>query len=154
MPNPRQTVVGITGTWPLVAAGSGDEVGTTYLPNRFTPFPSQTSTTSTRTREATTGKGRKIDTRPKHHTRRGAHSPGWKRRRNAWAPLVNAGLVDCWRCGTRLRPGEPWDLGHRVDSVNGGSDDDTRPEHRHRTGDCPGNAAAGATVRRTSQRVW
>lgn len=27
-------------------------------------------------------------------------------------PAVDAGLVDCWRCGQRIQAGEAWDLGH------------------------------------------
>jgi hypothetical protein len=27
-------------------------------------------------------------------------------------PDVDAGLVDCARCGERIEPGQPWDLGH------------------------------------------
>lgn len=46
--------------------------------------------------------------------------------RSQWDPYVRSGLVDCWRCGKRIRPTAPWDLGH---------DDDDRtlyrgPEHR------------------------
>ena len=37
--------------------------------------------------------------------------------RKRLAPNVNAGLVDCWRCGQRIEEGEPWDLGH-VDGSN------------------------------------
>lgn len=25
---------------------------------------------------------------------------------------VEAGVVDCWRCGKRIKPGSAWDLGH------------------------------------------
>ena len=32
--------------------------------------------------------------------------------RAAWAPLVQAGGVRCWRCGQLIEPGEPFDLGH------------------------------------------
>lgn len=28
------------------------------------------------------------------------------------APKVQAGLVDCWRCGQPIQPDEAWDLGH------------------------------------------
>lgn len=35
-----------------------------------------------------------------------------QRLRRAWAPHVAAGLVDCARCGHRITPGTPWDLGH------------------------------------------
>lgn len=32
--------------------------------------------------------------------------------RQTLAPQVAAGLVDCWRCKERIKPGEKWDLGH------------------------------------------
>jgi hypothetical protein len=48
-------------------------------------------------------------------------------RRRGIAPMVEAGIVRCARCGELIRPGEPWDLGH-VDGtermVHSG------PEHR------------------------
>lgn len=39
---------------------------------------------------------------------------GWphQQRRAALAAHVNRGDVVCWRCGKRIRPGTPWDLGH------------------------------------------
>jgi hypothetical protein len=48
------------------------------------------------------------------------------RERARWAPRVDAGLVDCWRCTQPIEPGRPWDLGHNDDRTawNG-------PEHRH-----------------------
>lgn len=49
------------------------------------------------------------------------------------APTVLAGLVDCWRCGEVIAPGEEWDLGHLDDGRIGG------PEHRGR---CNRRAAA------------
>ena len=49
-----------------------------------------------------------------------------KNLRRAYALKVDAGLVDCARCGKRIEPGAPWDLGH--------DDHDrsryTGPEHR------------------------
>lgn len=35
-----------------------------------------------------------------------------ERLRGWWRPYVEAGLVDCWRCGRRIGAREPWDLGH------------------------------------------
>jgi hypothetical protein len=45
--------------------------------------------------------------------------------RARWAPRVDAGLVDCARCGEPLEPGRPWDLGHNDDRSAW-----TGPEHR------------------------
>ena len=33
-------------------------------------------------------------------------------RRRAIAPMVEAGIVRCARCGEPIEPGTPWDLGH------------------------------------------
>ncbi|MGZ6788527.1 MAG: hypothetical protein ACXVGQ_01110 [Mycobacteriaceae bacterium] len=49
-----------------------------------------------------------------------------RKRRALWAPDVERGIVQCWRCGQLILPAEPWDLGH---------DDQDRtkyrgPEHR------------------------
>ncbi len=49
-----------------------------------------------------------------------------KQLRKQWAPQVEAGHIDCARCGAPIRPGTPWDLGHN-------DHDRTRysgPEHR------------------------
>jgi hypothetical protein len=54
--------------------------------------------------------------------------------RKRWSPLVDAGLVICWRCNTLIQPGTHWDLGHD-------DHDRTRyqgPEHRR----CNRSAAA------------
>src|SRR5262245_25661856 len=40
--------------------------------------------------------------------------------------MVLAGGVRCARCGEEIRPGEPWDLGHR----DGSKVEYTGPEHR------------------------
>lgn len=38
-------------------------------------------------------------------------------RRRGIAPLADAGLLNCARCGERIKAGEPWDVGH-VDGTN------------------------------------
>jgi hypothetical protein len=43
--------------------------------------------------------------------------------RKRLAPLVEAGLFSCPKCGKQIKPGEPFDLGHQE---NGGR----APEHR------------------------
>jgi hypothetical protein len=48
-------------------------------------------------------------------------------RRRGIAPLVEAGLVNCARCGKRIKPGDPWDLGH-IDGSN--QEVYSGPEHR------------------------
>jgi hypothetical protein len=32
-----------------------------------------------------------------------------------WSTKVDAGTVDCWRCGERIAPGSRWHLGHADD---------------------------------------
>lgn len=46
--------------------------------------------------------------------------------RKTWAPKVAGGKVNCWRCGQRISPLEPWDLGH--DDLDRGTY--RGPEHR------------------------
>lgn len=71
-----------------------------------------------------------------------ARGYGWahETERRRWAPKVDAGLVDCWRCGQPIEPGRPWDLGH---------DDDDRTKYRgpeHRTCNRRAGAVVGAAV--------
>jgi predicted kinase len=70
--------------------------------------------------------------------------------RAAVKPHVDAGEATCWRCGNRILPGTPWDLGHD-------DEDRTRyrgPEHR----DCNRSSAAvrGNAMRTvpTNSRNW
>lgn len=48
-----------------------------------------------------------------------------KQMRKQWTSAVNAGQVQCARCGVLIEAGTPWDMGH-VD----GSDAYSGPEHR------------------------
>lgn len=69
------------------------------------------------------------------------YGAGHQRTRAEWAPLVEAGDVDCWRCTRRIEPGQSWQLGH---------DDHDRsitrgPEHKL----CNLRAAGRAPRRRT-----
>lgn len=89
-----------------------------------------------------------------HHL--STHARGYDRRHQAererWRPKVDAGLVDCWRCGHPIEPGRDWDLGH---------DDTDRttyqgPEHRtcnRRAGGRNGAAVTHARGAQTS-RDW
>jgi hypothetical protein len=80
---------------------------------------------------------------------------GHKEERKRWEPKVDAGLVDCWRCGQPIEPGRPWDLGH---------DDEDRtiwrgPEHltcNRKTGGANGGAVTAALRRRgvRQSRDW
>lgn len=53
--------------------------------------------------------------------------------------------VPCWRCRGPIHPGQPFDVGHR-DPNGGNGMGNLAPEHRHRTGGCPGNRAEGGRV--------
>jgi hypothetical protein len=71
---------------------------------------------------------------------------GWAHQqlRESWRPAVEAGEVQCWRCGETIPPGQPWDLGH---------DDDDRsvyqgPEHQGCNRTAAANTANTANGRR------
>ncbi len=53
--------------------------------------------------------------------------------------------VSCWRCNRPIQPGQPYDVGHLPGAI-GSSPTELAPEHRHRTGQCVGNRAAGAKL--------
>lgn len=58
--------------------------------------------------------------------------------RRRWKPKVEAGLVNCWRCGQRIHPGTTWHLGH--------DDDRTKimgPEHKFCNESAAGKASHG-----------
>lgn len=61
-----------------------------------------------------------------------------------WTPIVNAGGIDCRRCGLPILPGSRWHVGHIVDRALGGGRLDwrvnTAPEH----GSC--NESAGGKL--------
>ena len=40
------------------------------------------------------------------------YGSGHKKLRKQAALMVDAGLVNCARCGKRIEPGQRWDLGH------------------------------------------
>jgi hypothetical protein len=60
---------------------------------------------------------------------------GHQLERERWRPEVEAGLVDCTRCGERIEPGAEWDLGHTDDRTSWSG-----PEHRHCNRAAPGFA--------------
>ncbi|MGL5851640.1 MAG: hypothetical protein ACRCZD_12750 [Phycicoccus sp.] len=49
--------------------------------------------------------------------------------RRMWATAVDLGLVSCARCHEPINPGQPWDMGHVVDVINGGDPLHMLPEH-------------------------
>ena len=70
-----------------------------------------------------------------------------KLERLKWARKVDAGLVDCVRCGQPIEPGRPWDLGHDDERTTW-----TGPEHavcNRRAGGA--NGAMVAKAMRTQQ---
>lgn len=86
------------------------------------------------------------------------HARGYDRKHEAerrrWAPKVDAGLVNCARCGEPLEPGRDWDLGHTDDRT-----DWTGPEHRSCNRSAGGaNGAAVTNALRTQgvrrSREW
>lgn len=78
------------------------------------------------------------------HNRR--YGQAHRRLRAQWTPAVRTGHVRCWRCGHRILPRQPWDLGHaddghtyrgpehtdcnRATKTHGKSDPDPRPRPR------------------------
>jgi hypothetical protein len=68
-----------------------------------------------------------------------------KRLRRQWARIVNAGGVECARCGRLIFPGELWDLGHSDDRTAY-----TGPEHQI----CNRSAGGGTAPRQRFSREW
>ena len=84
-------------------------------------------------------------------TQRGYGADHQQLRKRYWAPKVRAGNIDCARCGQRIAPGQPWDLGHTDDRSAW-----TGPEHASCNRSAGGkNGAAAANLRRTLIiRAW
>ena len=57
---------------------------------------------------------------------RARYAQAHRAKRKALAPAVAVGLYNCARCGERIEPGEPWDLGH----ADGDGLRYAGPEHR------------------------
>lgn len=67
---------------------------------------------------------------------KGKYGPEYRLERDRFASLLARGAcLDCPRCGEPIDADTPWDLGHQDDGS-------LHPEHRHRTGSCPGNRGA------------
>jgi hypothetical protein len=49
---------------------------------------------------------------PRGSTSERGYGAAHQRLRAQWAPRVEAGEVDCWRCEKPIEPGSPWHLGH------------------------------------------
>lgn len=86
---------------------------------------------------------------------RQARGYGWQhdQERKRWRPKVDAGLVNCARCGQPIEPGRPWDLGHTDDRTAW-----TGPEHatcNRRAGAVNGALVSHAGKHATrSSRQW
>lgn len=66
-----------------------------------------------------------------------------KLRRQQVAAAHRAGEpVQCWRCGTPIFPGQPFDIGHRINTIESPLEA-LAPEHRHKTRHCIGNRSEG-----------
>lgn len=76
--------------------------GTTFTPARGTQVYCQPTCrpSYSRTKDSTTSRG---------------YGAAHQALRAKWRTKVEAGLVDCARCGVRIEPGQPWDLGHTDD---------------------------------------
>jgi hypothetical protein len=80
---------------------------------------------------------------------------GWshQQERERWKPEVNAGLVNCCRCGQQIDPYSPWDLDHTDDRTGYRG-----PAHRHcnrRAGAIKGNKQRNRAPRRPAvPRRW
>jgi hypothetical protein len=59
-------------------------------------------------------------------SRSGGNTRRWRARRQRWQGLLP---LPCPRCLRLIQPWDAWDLGHRVDLVDGGDDLTTSPEH-------------------------
>lgn len=93
-------------------------------------------------------------------SRLSGHARGYDRAHQAerarWEPKVDAGLVDCARCGEPIVPGRSWDLGHTDDRA-----DWTGPEHSRcnraaggRNGALVTNAQRDVTSTVRTSRDW
>lgn len=79
----------------------------------------------------------------------------WRKLRAAWTAKIEMAAalgepVTCWRTGKPIYPTDQWDLGHKFDRADGGTDADVWPEH------ATPNRAAGAarTNSRRRTRRW
>lgn len=82
-------------------------------------------------------------------TERG-YGPDHKRLRAFWAPFVAAGSIICWRCGRRISPGSPWDLGH----VDGDKSRYRGPEHARCSRSAGASYGNERRYRKVRSRDW
>lgn len=80
-----------------------------------------------------------------------AYDAGHREERANWQALIDAGHpVNCRRCGKRIHPGQPMDLGHITDLALGGNPKDRRPEHAS----CNRSAGAALATQPAPSRPW
>jgi hypothetical protein len=90
----------------------------------------------------------------KGSTARRGYGTAHQRERARWRPKVDAGLVDCARCGQPLEPGRPWDLGHTDDRTGWSGPEHLTCNRRRggRNGAVVTNAARRTAIRQS--RDW
>lgn len=109
-------------------------VATWFL--RYQPHPDHTETTS--------DEGIPHMSAPRHR-----YGSAHQRKRAWWKPQVERGDITCWRCGEKIHPNEPWDLGHAENSDS----EYAGPEHiKCNRGAAGRKTAARPTQLRTSRR--
>lgn len=80
-----------------------------------------------------------------------AYDRNHREERANWQALIDAGHpINCWRCGQRIHPGQPMDLGHIVDLALGGNKRRRLPEHAS----CNRSAGAALATQPAPSRPW
>lgn len=97
------------------------------------------------TRSGGSARDYKRDHRQRGTTTQRGYGVEHRKMREEFRPSVEAGLVDCWRCGKPIKPRDRWDLGHDDNdkSIYRGPEHSTcnRATRRHERNQQPLNAS-------------